>query len=113
MTNFPRAEPRLRTLLDTYVAIARQHTGIDDFLPPAGPLYAPARELAAELSAYRIGENSWEAFMWWAYKEYKRRFNGGPFKDHRSIKFLVKEFKGTPDDTSKYLRGVDGYSTEV
>ena len=106
MTMFPKAEERLRPLLDAYVAIARQHTGIADFMPPdKRGLYAAARELAEELNAYHVGENDWEKFMWFAYKEYKRRFNG-PFKDHRSIKFLVKEFKGTPDDTSKYLKGV-------
>ena len=78
MINFPRAEERLRPLLDTYVAIARQHTGNADFLP--GPktrreLYPAARDLAGELTAYGVGESSWGQFLWWAYRQMQKRLN--------------------------------------
>jgi hypothetical protein len=106
-TELPTAEPRIRTILDAYLEVARHHTGRDDFVP--GPktkrtLYPAARDLAGELGAYQIPEREWGKFMWFAYKQMQAREL--TFVTPRSVCFLVPEYRKRPDDRSKYLRGL-------
>ena len=107
MTEFPTAEPRIRTILDAYLAVARHHTGREDFVP--GPktkrtLYPAARDLAGELAAYHVPEREWDTFMWFAYKQMQARQL--TFVTPRSVCFLVPEFKKRPDNRNRYLEGI-------
>ena len=108
MTNFPRAEERLRPILDNYLEYIRKFKDNPHFIPSHSmkkSWYPAARELAEDLAAYGIGENDWGRFTMWGCIQMQRRelFNKTP----RSLCFLVPEFKGTPEDRSKYLRGLD------
>ena len=106
-TLFPHVEPRLRPLLDAFVAIVRQHTNKDDWYPDGDyrrELYSTARSLAERLATYDIGEAEWEAFMQFAWRQYKKRFNA-PFKNFKSIAFLVPEFGGDKENRQRYKQG--------
>ena len=108
MTSFPRTEERIRPILDSYLDYIRRWKQREDFVPShsmRSQWYAAARELAGDLQAYGIGENSWYDFVQWGCKQMQKRelVNKTP----RSLCFLVPEFKGTPEDRSKYLRGLE------
>jgi hypothetical protein len=119
-TNFPRAEPALRTILDTWESIGREHIGKPDIVfsytdKMRRDLYAAGRDLMAKYRSLEIPENDWPGCMWWTYrrmvtKRERRGLDALSVTSPRSLAWgaveWMKNNKGSEMDRQKYLRGV-------
>jgi Iap family predicted aminopeptidase len=94
-TEFPNAEPELRTILDAWHAIAIDYTRNPDLdIRYTGvmrrQLYSAGRDLMAEFRSLRIPEADWPVCMWWVYHEMDKRKLSMVLP--RSLRWGVKEW---------------------